>query len=92
MGFSVATTTNAVTSIDVMLILDLAALRQFLVLNFSNKVIICLTIQYLVLFYPLPSRDGLEESTAKEPIPYTSIQTVCKKSINEIRIHKAAQV
>jgi site-specific recombinase XerD len=45
-----------------------------------------------ILVFPAPGRGGVREAASKEPLPDASVQTVFKKSIKEIGIHKAAHV
>lgn len=45
-----------------------------------------------VLIFPAPGRGGVCEPTSKKPLPDSSIQTVFKKSLREVGIHKWAHV
>lgn len=44
------------------------------------------------LVFPAPSRGGNAESTSIKPIPDSSVQTVFKKSIRQVGVHKDAHV
>jgi integrase/recombinase XerD len=45
-----------------------------------------------LLVFPSPGRGGVREATSNEPLPDSSVQTVFKKSLKEIGIHKQAHV
>ena len=45
-----------------------------------------------ILIFPSPGRGGVHERTSTEPVPDSSVQTVFKKSLKEIGIHKQAHV
>lgn len=44
------------------------------------------------LIFPAPGRGGVLEPISKKPLPDSSIQTVFKKSLREVGIHKQAHV
>jgi len=45
-----------------------------------------------VFVFPAPGRAGVREATSNRPLPDSSVQTVFKKSLKQVGIHKEAHV